>query len=136
GSRTELALAPAEALPVVGTNDRVLAVVARHADPAATRTSGRLERAYLEIGERLSEMVAEGSFPFTGGLEGLDSSPRVGDGLVRLDSEGLATFASPNALSAYRRLGLAADLVGNRLDTVTRQLVPRRGPVDEDLAAV
>ena len=81
-------------------------------------------------------MVAEGSFPFPGGLEGLDSSPRAGDGLVRLDVDGLVTYASPNALSAYRRLGLAADLTGVRLDTVTRQLVPRRGPVDEDLVAV
>jgi len=135
-SRTELALAPAEALPVPSTDGRVLAVVARHADPATTRTSGRLEAAYVELAERLAEMVAEGSFPFPGGLEGLDSSPRVGDGLVRLDPDGTVTFASPNALSAYRRLGLAADLVGTRLDTVTRQLVPRRGPVDEDLAAV
>ncbi len=135
-SRTELALAPAQALPVPAPGGRVLAVVARHADPATIRTSGRLEAAYLELAERLAEMVAEGSFPFPGGLEGLDSSPRVGDGLVRLDPDGTVTFASPNALSAYRRLGLAADLVGTRLDTLTRSLVPRRGPVDEDLAAV
>ena len=135
-SRTELALAPAEALPVPSGDGRVLAVVARHSDPATTRSSGRLEAAYLELAERLGEMVAEGSFPFPGGLEGLDSSPRVGDGLVRLDTDGLVMYASPNALSAYRRLGLAADLVGTRLDTVTRQLVPRHGPVDEDLAAV
>jgi two-component system, sensor histidine kinase PdtaS len=105
-------------------------------DPATNRTSGRLEAAYIELADRLAEMVAEGSFPFPGGLEGLDSSPRVGDGLLRLDSDGTVLFASPNALSAYRRLGLAADLVGARLDSVTRQLVPRRGPIDEDLAAV
>ena len=36
-------------------------------------------------------------------------APRVGDGLIRLDEKGVVTFASPNALSAYRRLGLAAD---------------------------
>ena len=88
-SRTELALAPAEALPVRGPRRAAcVAVVARHADPATTRTSGRLEAAYLEVAERLAEMVAEGTFPFPGGLEGLDSSPRVGDGLVRLDTDG------------------------------------------------
>ncbi len=135
-SRTELALAPAEAMPVPGADGRVVAVVARHVDPATTRTTGRLEAAYLEVAEQLALMVAEGSWPFPGGIEGLDSSPRAGDGLVRLDTDGMVTYASPNALSAYRRLGLAADLVGSRLDTVTRQLVPRRGPVDEDLAAV
>ncbi|HEY5032352.1 MAG TPA: sensor histidine kinase [Actinomycetes bacterium] len=135
-SRTEHALAPAEALPVRGDEGRVVAVIARHADPATSRTRGRLETAYVEVADQLARMVAEGSFPFPGGLEGLDSSPRAGDGLVRLDVDGVVTYASPNALSAYRRLGLAADLTGSRLDSVTRQLVPRRGPVDEDLAAV
>jgi two-component system, sensor histidine kinase PdtaS len=135
-SRTELALAPAEALPMPGADGRVVAVVARHADPSTSRSSGRLEQAYLEIAELLGQMIAEGSFPFPGGLEGLDSSPRAGDGLVRLDPDGTAVYASPNALSAYRRLGLAADLVGGRLDVLTRQLVPRRGPVDEDLVTV
>jgi two-component sensor histidine kinase len=135
-SRTEHALAPAEALPVRGDEGRVVAVVARHADPAMSRTRGRLETAYVEVADQLALMVAEGSFPFPGGLEGLDSSPRAGDGLVRLDVDGTVTYASPNALSAYRRLGLAADLTGSRLDSVTRQLVPRRGPVDEDLVAV
>jgi two-component sensor histidine kinase len=135
-SRTELALAPAEALPVRGEEGAVVAVVARHVDPATARTSGRLEQAYLEVAERLGEMVADGRFPIPGGLEGLDASPRAGDGLVRLDDGGSVTYASPNALSAYRRLGLAADLVGSRLDTVTRLLVARRGPVDEDLVTV
>ena len=135
-SRTEHALAPAEALPVRGDEGRVVAVVARHADPAMSRTRGRLETAYVEVADQLARMVAEGSFPFPGGLEGLDSSPRAGDGLVRLEVDGTVTYASPNALSAYRRLGLAADLTGSRLDSVTRQLVPRRGPVDEDLVAV
>jgi two-component sensor histidine kinase len=128
--------APAEAIPVAGDEGRVLAVVARHADPVAVRAGGRLEEAYLEVAELLAGMVAEGSFPFRGGLEGLDSSPRVGDGLLRLDVEGRVVFASPNALSAYRRLGLAADLLGTRLDLVTPQLVPRRGPLDADLSAV
>jgi two-component sensor histidine kinase len=135
-SRAELALAPAEAMPVRGATGSVVAVVARHVDPATARTSGRLERAYLEVAERLSDMLADGSFPIRGGLEGLDSSPRAGDGLLRLDTDGTVAYASPNALSAYRRLGLAADLVGTSLDTVTRQLVPRRGPVDEDLRSV
>jgi len=39
---------------------------------------------------------------------------------VRLDRSGQATYASPNALSAYRRLGVAGDLVGVDLADVTR----------------
>ena len=37
------------------------------------------------------------------------SSPRVGDGFIRLDETGEVTFASPNAISAYHRMGLAAE---------------------------
>ena len=53
--------------------------------------------------------------------------PRVGDGLVRLDATGRVTYASPNALSAYRRLGLAGDLVGPTSATLTA-ISRRRGP--------
>ena len=48
----------------------------------------------------------------------------------------MVAYASPNALSAYRRLGLAADLVGARLAHTTARLAAGRGPVDEDLAVV
>ncbi|UOY01351.1 sensor histidine kinase [Blastococcus sp. PRF04-17] len=47
-------------------------------------------------------------------------SPRVGDGLVRLDGAGRAVYASPNALSAYRRIGVAGDVVGADLAELTR----------------
>jgi hypothetical protein len=44
-------------------------------------------------------------------------------------------LASPNALSAYRRLGLAADLVGAHWGR-QRALVGRATPVDEAIAVV
>jgi two-component sensor histidine kinase len=46
-------------------------------------------------------------------------------------------YASPNALSAYRRLGLHGDLAGLVLTDLTRDLVPaRRRPDEETLSAV
>jgi two-component sensor histidine kinase len=61
----------------------------------------------------------------------------VGDGLVRLDADGTVAFASPNALSAYRRLGHLGDLVGLRLAEVTAALADRsRSPLDEPVALV
>jgi two-component sensor histidine kinase len=35
----------------------------------------------------------------------------VGDGLVQIDAAGLVTYASPNAVSAFHRLGVTANLV-------------------------
>jgi len=63
-------------------------------------------------------------------------SPRVGDGLLRLDSAGRVTYASPNAQSAYRRLGLPADLIGADLGAATAQLTASGEPVDESLMLV
>ena len=42
------------------------------------------------------------------------------------------TYASPNALSVFRRLGLSGDLEGLVLADVTRELVPPRRRPDEE----
>jgi two-component sensor histidine kinase len=61
----------------------------------------------------------------------------VGDGFVRIDEAGRVAYASPNALSVYRRLGLQTDLTGLVLADATRSLVPpRRRPDEETLSAV
>jgi two-component sensor histidine kinase len=57
----------------------------------------------------------------------------VGDGLLRLGGSGRVTYASPNGLSAYRRLGLTADLVGAELGPLTARLCATGGPRDESL---
>jgi two-component sensor histidine kinase len=43
------------------------------------------------------------------------------------------TYASPNGLSAYRRLGLTADLVGAELGPLTARLCATGGPRDDSL---
>ena len=135
-SRGEHVLVPIAAIPVRGEHDQVAAVIARHVDPGFARSSSRLETAYLSAADQLTRMVAQGSFPAPGGLDELDASPRVGDGLLLLGPDGAVEYASPNAQSAYRRLGLASDLAGARLDVVTRQLLQRRTGADEELGAV
>jgi two-component sensor histidine kinase len=60
----------------------------------------------------------------------------VGDGLLRLGRSGRVTYASPNAESAYRRLGLAADLIGAELAVVTAGLCASDEPLDESLMVV
>jgi two-component sensor histidine kinase len=125
-----------EAIPVVHAG-RAVAVVARDTNLAAARTPSRLEIAYLRSASELAQMLAEGRWPAVGeGGPDDGSGPRVGDGLVRLDADGTVAYASPNALSAYRRLGHLGDLVGLRLDTVTGALAtPVVGPVDEPVMA-
>jgi two-component sensor histidine kinase len=99
----------------------VVAVLAKDTNLAATRSPSTLELTYLDIAADLSLMVAAGTFP-PRMLEDAEMSPRVGDGLVRLDSAGRAVYASPNALSAYRRMGVIGDVVGSDLAAVTRRV--------------
>ena len=125
----------AEAIPVTRSG-RVIAVIERSTNLNSARTPSRLELTYLQGADDLARMVAEGTFPYPGHDTTLVRSPRVGDGLLRLDSAGRVTYASPNAQSAYRRLGLAADLIGAELGTATAQLGAPGEPVDESLMLV
>src|SRR4051812_5093163 len=124
-----------EAIPVMRGNTLV-AVVARDTNLAAARTPSRLEIAYLRSATDLAQMLAEGRWPDPSGVYD-GTGPRVGDGLVRLDADGTVSYASPNALSAYRRMGFMGDLVGLRLADVTAALVaPTAAPRDEPVGLI
>jgi two-component sensor histidine kinase/PAS domain-containing protein len=111
-----------EAVPV-RQNDTVVAVLTHQTALAAMRKSSPLEIAYLDCAGDLVHMLSEGTFPNVGDLAVSRSSPRVGDGFIRLDVTGDVVFASPNALSAYHRMGLTSELEGHNLIAITRPLV-------------
>jgi len=126
-----------EAIPVCH-DGRVVAVVARATNLAAARTPSRLEIAYLRSANDLAQMLAEGRWPYPS-YDASDPSAamRVGDGLIRLDADGTVAYASPNALSAYRRLGHLGDLEDSRLDEVTAALAGRSAlAIESSIAAV
>jgi two-component system, sensor histidine kinase PdtaS len=110
-----------EAVPV-RYNNEVVAVLT-HQTALASRKASPLENAYLDCAGDLLLMLSEGTFPNVGDLAMSRSSPRVGDGFIRLDGAGVVVFASPNAISAYHRMGLASELEGHNLVSVTRPLI-------------
>jgi two-component sensor histidine kinase len=81
-----------------------------------------LELNYREVAHNVYRMVAEGTFPYTEHSELFDSAVRVGDGLIRLDVSGAIIYASPNAKSAFNRMGLAGELDGNVLGEIARKV--------------
>ncbi len=112
-----------EAIPVRrrGTTG-VIAVVGRDTNLSTARTPSQLELNYLTTADDLAQMVSDGTFPQASHPGEMSGASRVGDGLIRLDDGGKVTYASPNAQSAYRRLGLPAHLVGEDLAAVTARL--------------
>jgi len=133
-------MAPDSVLPV-GTESipvqhagRVIAVIARRSG-LSPREAGDLERTYRDIADVLAEMLCAGQFPVQG-MQDSSTPPRVGDGLLRVDAQGIVVFASPNARSAFRRMGVKSDLTGRILEHEVRRLAARTGPVDESIGVV
>ncbi len=120
-----------ETVPVL-FDGRVIAVISRHRNAELMRSPSRLELNYREIAHKIYRMISEGTFPIQNSIYRAESAPRAGDGLIRLDGNGVMTFASPNARSAFNRAGWESELENNRLGDVISHVV--RGaaePTDE-----
>ncbi len=125
-----------EAIPVV-REGRTIAVIARETHLGASRTPSRLEVNYVESADEICEMIARGEFPSMDAATGRRrGAPRVGDGLVRLNAEGEVLYASPNASSAFHRLGVTGEIVGQPLAEVVTPLLDAADEVDESLPLV
>ena len=103
-------------------NKQIIATIARHRNSGVTRSSGRLEGEYQAIAQLLLDMVGESTFPFATPISSLNPSPRVGDGFIHLDKNGLVLYASPNGRSAFSRLGWESELEGEALATVVSEI--------------
>jgi two-component system, sensor histidine kinase PdtaS len=94
---------------------RIIAVLTREWSERVGRQLGELERTYLGMFERFAAMIAEGAFPFASSATSSAGAPRVGDGVMVLDSEARVQYASPNAVSALHRVGITTNAIGLRL---------------------
>ncbi|MAU84729.1 sensor histidine kinase [Gordonia sp. Z-3] len=125
-----------EAVPVGFPGaDGAIAVLTRAVDLTHPRLPSPLELAYQDSANDLCQMVADGTFPHQEGNPRGLSTPRAGDGFVRIDEHGMVVYASPNALSAFHRMGWSAELTHTRLSEVTSALLTDRFE-SEDVATM
>jgi two-component system, sensor histidine kinase PdtaS len=130
------------AIPVRRGSDREhsaapIALITRHTNLSDSRTPNKLQINYVNCGNELLEMIAEGSFPdFSTPTGPRRGAPRANDGLLKLDVEGIVTFASPNGLSAFNRLGIPGELEGKSLAEAATKIVKKQSTVDESLPLV
>ena len=115
-------LVKTETIPVT-FGGQVIAVISSHRNVDHSRGSGKLESNYREVAHHLFQMVAQGTFPYKDAGSLFEPVPRVGDGLIRLDASSAISFASPNAKSAFSRMGWRGDLEGRNLGEVAEQVV-------------
>ena len=124
-----------ETIPVM-VGDQVIGVISRHRDSDLMRQPSRLELNYREIAHNLYRMIAEGTFPYPDAGSLFDPAPRVGDGLIRLDVNGVISYASPNARSAFSRLGWVSEVEGHVLGEVAQSLARVRPDAHEETIAL
>lgn len=104
-------LVKVESVPVKGPGGIIAVMTSEsHIDP--DRLYSELERTYAHTYHRFADMVRNAEFPFKVQEEGRFRAPRVGDGTVVLDAELKVDFASPNAVSAFHRIGVHRNLFG------------------------
>ena len=114
-----------------------IAVVTLHTNLAEAKTPNKLQLNYLSCGNDLLDMVSDGTYPdFSNPTGPKRGAPRANDGLLRLDEEGVVLFASPNALSAFNRLGIPGELEGKSLAQAASSVLKTQTNVDESLPLV
>jgi two-component system, sensor histidine kinase PdtaS len=119
------------------TTTHPIAVISRHTNLSEARTPSRQELTFNECANDLFAMIEVGDFPDLGAPAGpRRGAPRASDGLIRLDVDGIVTFASPNGLSAFNRMGFGGELEGESLAEVTTGLLAGKLTVDESLPLV
>lgn len=109
------------AIPIL-RGGRVIAVVERHTNRMGVRAPGLLEDAYLEAADILSVMAWQATYPVRP-LSDPSISPQVGDGLILISINGTVSYATPNAISAFRHLGWNGDLEGEDMRSIARELL-------------
>ena len=104
---------PVENIPV-RFEGRIIGALLRVSLAPLKGPTSMYERTYLDVFERLADMVAQSAFPFPDEDVGTEESPRVGDGVVVVDADGRVEFASPNAMNAFHRMGIYTQPEGRR----------------------
>lgn len=105
------------------------AVVTVHTSQEVRESASRLTVAFKECADDLFRMIQQGLFPTPGGEDEREQgAPRANDGLIRVNEEGIITFASPNSQSIFGTIGYRDELEGQSFPDVIAELV--RGQMD------
>ncbi|SBS74413.1 sensor histidine kinase [uncultured Microbacterium sp.] len=115
----------------------VIGVLTRHTNLGETRAPSRQQITFNDCADDVFGMIATADFPdLTAPTSPRRGAPRASDGLIRVDVDGVTTFASPNALSAFNRLGFEDELEGESLIEVATTILPAKRQFDESLPIV
>ncbi len=124
-------------ITTIGAPSRPFAVVTVHTSPSDPQYATRIGQAFREVADDLFAMIQQGLFPSPGTSRGRErGAPRASDGLVRIDTDGDVTFASPNTQSTFMLLGFRDELEGENFSEVIGELVKGQFDTNESLPLI
>lgn len=117
-------------------NAKTLGLVLRETNLENREANGRYEWESISVGRQLFSMIAREQFPYTDAVMNQRHNARVSDGFMLLTKDGEITYASPNAISCFRRLGMIDTMPGKNLGEIGTALLHENDPVPETLPLV
>lgn len=115
---------------------KTLGLVVRETNMATRESNGRYELESINAGKRLYDMITRGQFPYSDSVMNQRHNARVADGFIILTNDGIVEYASPNAISCFRRLGMNGTMEGRYLSEIGTSLLHEKDPVPETLPLV
>ncbi len=105
-----------KAVPVIFDKEAI-AVLSREIKlPGPT---SEMEHMYMSMADQILKMVSNDELVGMGSPS-FSTTRTAGDGIMKIESDGSIAYASPNAVSIYRRLGVEGNLVGRRIQEISR----------------
>lgn len=117
-------------------NGKTLGLVVRETNMATRESNGRYESESISAGKQLYEMIPRGQFPYRNPVMNQRHNARVADGFIVLTVDDIVRYASPNAISCFRRLGSVSTMQGEYLSEIGTKLLHENDPVLETLPLV
>jgi two-component sensor histidine kinase len=120
------------AVPIKDESGSIIAIMtSERREPEDLRPS-EMEQMYMGAANDLIEMIEAGvdvgmNFP---------SAKEAGDGLLRIDLDGIITYLSPNAVSVYRRLGVEDSLAGRSIHEIGLDETPAASALEDRKAVM
>ncbi|RJQ54159.1 MAG: ATPase [Actinobacteria bacterium] len=80
--------------------------------------TSEMERTYMGMADQLLEMLRDNSLVGTA-TPYFTTTRTAGDGIITMEPDGRVSYASPNAVSIYRRLGVEGNMVGRPIQEMS-----------------
>lgn len=123
-------------VPVV-REGRSIAVMTREANISAPRLTQDTGGWTVQVADQLCRMITHGEYPYEASpADPARGVPRVQDGIILIDADGVVQQLSPNAVSCLRRLGIRHRVKGHVLVEEITSVVADQTMIEETMAVV